>query len=224
MRPANASWVAAPVLALVLATFGVPAEATPTASTQARGAAPRTVDRTAVRRHAVIVFAKSHADPSSSTLTWKVVGRDKDGVRHLVEKLSWRAGSGMLGAAGRDECAKGLGWLPNGSYRLRFHRDYPGSLIKGRAFRLDDHTCRNGHTRRVALFIHTEQGAGNVQCPDLPGDQPCRWEVPKINDYKSAGCIKLAPGDLAELSRHFLRYFKAGVRYSKARVVVRVVS
>ena len=129
----------------------------------------------------------------------------------------------MLGTVGRDECAKGRGWLPDGRYRLRFHRDYAGNLIKGRAFRLDDHTCRNGRTRRVQLFIHTEQGAGNVQCADLPGDQPCRWEMPRIDDYKSAGCIKMAPDDLADLSRHFLRYFRAGVRYPMSRVVVRVV-
>jgi hypothetical protein len=208
--------------AAVLATPAVPAQA----AVQATGvSAPtvRTVHLAAVRRRAIIVFDKNHVDPSSSTLTWKVVHQDHDGVWHVVEKLSWRAGSGMLGDVGRNECAKGRGWLPNGSYRLRFHRDYPGTLIKGRAFRLDDHTCRNGHTRRVALFIHTEQGAGNVQCPDLPGDQVCRWEVPEVNDYTSAGCIKLAPEDLAELSRHFLQYFRAGVRYSKARVVVRVV-
>ena len=94
----------------------------------------------------------------------------------------------------------------------------------GRMFRLDDHVCRNGSTRRVQLFIHTEQGARNVQCPNRAGDQVCRWEMPRINDYKSAGCIKMSPGDLAALGRHFLRYFHAGVRYSKARVVLRVVA
>jgi hypothetical protein len=221
-------WIAAPVTALVTAlvpaAYGAPADALPTDSTQVRAATPRAAELAAVRRKAIIVFDKNHTDPSSSTLTWKLRHQDKDGVWHVVEKLSWRAGSGMLGDIGRNECAKGRGWLPNGSYRLRFHRDYPGSLIKGRAFRLDDHTCRNGHTRRVALFIHTEQDAGSVQCADQPGDQPCRWEIPEINDYKSAGCIKLAPEDLAELSRHFLRYFHAEVHYSKARVVVRVVA
>jgi hypothetical protein len=219
------AWVVL-VAAALLATFALPAEATNAAgaATQVRPVSAQSVERTTVRRRAVITFDKNHDDPSSSTLTWKVVRRDTAGVWHVVEKLSWRAGSGMLGVAGRNECAKGRGWLPNGSYRLRFHRDYPGSLIKGRAFRLDDHTCRNGHTRRVALFIHTEQDAGSVQCADQPGDQPCRWEIPEINDYKSAGCIKLAPDDLAELSEHFLRFYKAGVRYSKARVVVRVVA
>jgi hypothetical protein len=207
--------------AAVLATFTVPAQAAAPA-TGLSAVTVQTVQLAAIRRRAIITFDKNHDDPSSSTLTWKVVHQDDDGSWRVVEKLSWRAGSGMLGTAGRNECAKGRGWLPNGTYRLRFHRDYPGNLIKGRAFRLDDHRCRNGRWR-VQLFIHTEQGAENTQCPDLPGDQVCRWEFPQINDYKSAGCIKLAPDDLAELSEHFLRFYKAGVRYSKARVVVRVV-
>ena len=190
----------------VLTTVAAPADATPH-----------------VRRRAIITFDKNPDDPSSSTLTWRVVRRSADGTWRTLEQLSWRAGSGMLGKAGRNECAKGRGWLPDGSYRLRFHRDYPGSLIKGRAFRLDDHRCRNGR-RRVALFIHTEQGAHDVQCPDGPGDQVCRWEFPEVNDYKSAGCIKLSPDDLAELSRHFLEFYRAGVRYPKGRVALRVVS
>jgi hypothetical protein len=185
-------------------------------------AAPTTAALAGVRQRAVITFDKNWTDPSNSRLIWKVVRLGADGAWHVVERLSWRAGSGMLGTAGRNECAKGRGWLPNGTYRLRFHRDYPGHLIKGRAFRLDDHRCRNGRWR-VQLFIHTEQGAGSVQCADLPGDQPCRWELPEVNDYKSAGCIKLSPDDLTELSQHFLTFFRAGVRYSKSRVVVRVV-
>lgn len=175
-----------------------------------------------VHRRAIITFDKDELDPTSSVLTWKVVRRDGDGPWRVVEQLSWRAGSGMPGPAGVDECAKGRGWLPNGSYRLRFHRDYDGNLIKGRTFRLDDHRCRNGRWR-VQLFIHTEQGAHNTQCPDGPGDQVCRWEFPAVDDYRSAGCIKMAPDDLAELSRHFLQFHQAGVRYPKSRVVVRVV-
>ena len=175
-------------------------------------------------RRAIITFDKNWADPTSSTLTWKVVRQDGAGAWQVVEEESWRAGAGMLAAAGRNECAKGRGWLPNGSYRLRFHRDYHGNLIKGRAFRLDDHRCRNGATRRVQLFIHTEQGLRNTQCADRPGDQVCRWEFPGIDDYKSAGCIKMSPADLADLSRHFLAFYKAGVRYPKSRVVVRVVA
>ena len=174
-----------------------------------------------VRRRAIITFDKNELDPSSSLLTWKVVRRSGDGAWHTVEELSWRAGSGR-GPAATNECAKGQGWLPDGGYRLRYHRNYHGNLIKGRAFRLDDKRCRNGRWR-VQLFIHTEQGNHNSQCPDRAGDQVCRWELPEINDYESAGCIKLAPDDLAELGRHFLRFYEAGVRYPKSRVVVRVV-
>ena len=209
-------------VATLVTTWVVPAHAVP-AGTTVSPASAGVVQLAAVRRRAIITFDKNWTNPSNSLLTWKVVHQSDDGVWHVVEQLSWRAGSGMLGTFGRNECAKGRGWLPNGSYRLRYYRDYAGNLIKGRAFRLDDHRCRNGRTWRVALFIHTEQGARDVQCPDLPGDQPCRWEVPEINDYRSAGCIKLAPEDLAELSAHFLHFYRAGVRYSKARVVVRVV-
>ncbi|HET6168426.1 MAG TPA: hypothetical protein VFE07_16470 [Marmoricola sp.] len=221
MRRATARSVAI-ALAVLAGLLAVPAQAA-APSSEVRASTATTVTLAAIRRRAIITFDKNHDDPSDSTLTWKVVHQGDDGVWRVVEQLSWRAGSGMLGTAGRNECAKGRGWLPDGRYRLRFHRDYPGTLIKGRAFRLDDNRCRNGHWR-VALFIHTEQAAHNAQCPDGPGDQVCRWEYPEINDYKSAGCIKLAPADLAELSAHFLTFYKAGVRYSKKRVVVRVVS
>jgi hypothetical protein len=219
-KAASALAVAVTAAAMV----AVPAHAGAAGSTTLGAASVSTTESAKVRRRAVITFDKNHDDPSSSTLTWKVVRRGGDGVWRVLEQVSWRAGSGMLGRAGRNECAKGRGWLPNGSYRLRFHRNYHGNLIKGRTFRLDDHRCRNGSTTRVQLFIHTEQGAGNTQCPDALGDQVCRWEFPDVNDYKSAGCIKMSPDDLAELSRHFLRFYRAGVRYSKARVVVRVVA
>jgi hypothetical protein len=216
------------VAATAAALLAAPAHAAPAAGddrpTTVIAPTASTVRLARIRRRAVITFDKSWSDPSSSTLTWKVVRQGDDGVWRVLERLSWRAGSGMLGRVGRNECAKGRGWLPNGSYRLRFARDYHGNLIKGRAFRLDDHRCRNGRTTRVQLFIHTEQGARNTQCADGPGDQVCRWEFPQVNDYKSAGCIKMSPDDLAELSRHFLRFYRSGVRYSKARVVVRVVS
>jgi hypothetical protein len=179
---------------------------------------------TTTGQQAIITFTKNAADPTSSQITWQLVRQADDGSAQVVEQLSWRAGSGMLGRAGRNECAKGRGWLPDGSYRLRFSRDYPGRLIKGRAFRLSDHRCADGRTKRVQLFIHTEQGARNTQCRNRPGDQVCRWEFPRVDDYRSAGCIKMAPADLAELSRHFLAFYEAGVRYPKSRVVVRVVS
>lgn len=216
--------VLAAAAAVALTGLAVPAAAAPTGSGAREAAPTATAQLTAVRRRAVITFDKNPDDPSRSTLTWQMMRRGGDGAWRVIDEASWRAGSGMLGSTGRNECAKGRGWLPDGTYRLRYHRDYHGNLIKGRAFRLDDHVCRNGSTRRVQLFIHTEQGARNVQCPNRAGDQVCRWEMPRINDYKSAGCIKMSPGDLAALGRHFLRYFHAGVRYSKARVVLRVVA
>jgi hypothetical protein len=217
------TWCA--LVAIVSGTLTVVAAPAYAASpkTSAVVASPSTADRQVPRRRAIITFDKNDDDPSSSMLTWKVVRRSADGTWQVIEEVAWRAGSGMLGKAGRNECAKGRGWLPNGTYRLRFHRNYRGNLIKGRAFRLDDHRCRNGRWR-VQLFIHTEQSAHNTQCPDAAGDQVCRWEFPEVNDYKSAGCIKLAPADLAQLSRHFLQFYKAGVRYPKSRVVVRVVA
>ena len=172
---------------------------------------------------AVLTFDKNWSNPASSRLTWQLLERQANGHWKVAEQRAWRAGSGMLGRAGRNSCVKNHGWLPNGTYSLRQYDNYGGHLIKGRAFRLDDKRCSNG-TGRTDLFLHTEQGAGNRQCADRRGDQVCRWEYPRINDYKSAGCIKLAPGDLAQLTALFHRHFAAGVRYSQAQVVLRVVN
>jgi len=212
-------WSALAVAVVAVTAMGAPAQS---AAAPASTGTPTALALAGARQRAVVVFDKNWVDPSNSRLTWRVQRRGADGVWHLVEQLSWRAGSGMLGRAGRNECAKGRGWLPNGSYRLTFHGDYAGHLIKGRAFRLDDHRCRNGR-KRVALFIHTEQGAHSTQCADGPGDQVCRWEFPEVNDYKSAGCIKLSPEDLSQLSWHFRQFYKAGVHYPMSQVVVRVV-
>ncbi|MCL2543788.1 MAG: hypothetical protein FWE71_15195 [Nocardioidaceae bacterium] len=163
-----------------------------------------------------ITFTKNHAHPDDSTVSWRLQ-RWRDGRWRTTDTASWRAGSGMLGKRGRNPCIHNVGWLPNGGYRLRLYLDYPGSLIKGRAFRLDDKRCANG-TVRHNLFLHTEQGAHDRQCPDRPGDQPCRWEYPKVDDYKSNGCIKMAPGDLAALVGHFRKAFRPGVRYPRAKV------
>ncbi|MDQ6686362.1 MAG: hypothetical protein M3Z50_01910 [Actinomycetota bacterium] len=171
---------------------------------------------------AVITFNKSPRNPANSRISWTVVHLEH-GKWVVRDHASWRAGSGMLGRAGRNSCAKGLGWLPNGDYAEQLYDDYEGSLIKGRAFRISDHRCHNG-TLRQDLFIHSEQGSHNTQCPNRPGDQACRWEYPKINDYKSRGCIKMSPGDLASLVRHYHRFFRAGARYPMSRVMVRVVS
>jgi hypothetical protein len=77
---------------------------------------------------------------------------------------------------------------------------------------------------RHNLFLHSEQTAGNGQCRDRRGDQPCRWEFPRVNDYKSLGCIKMSPGDIAQLTALFHRHFAAGVRYAANQVSLRVIS
>ena len=48
----------------------------------------------------------------------------------------------------------------------------------------------------------------------------CRWEYPAINDYRSYGCVKLAPGDLHELYDAWRRYFRVGYT-DRVRVEVR---
>lgn len=170
----------------------------------------------------VVTFDKNWKSPSASRLTWQLYQRQGNGTWKVVETRSWRSGSGMLGKRGRNACVNNKGWLPNGTYAMRQYNDYPGNKIKGRAFRLDDKACATGN-RRFDLFIHTEQGPRNKQCADRRGDQLCRWEFPRFNDYKSAGCIKLAPGDLAQLVAAYQKHFKAGVRYAKDQVVLRVV-
>jgi hypothetical protein len=87
--------------------------------------------------------------------------------------------------------------------------------------RLSDKRCPEG-TLREDLFLHTEAGAGNTQCADAPGDQICRWEYPRVNDYTSHGCIKLSPPAILALTRAYHRYFHAGVRYPLRRVQVLV--
>ncbi len=170
----------------------------------------------------VITFDKNWKSPSNSRLTWQLYQRQGTAWK-IVETKSWRSGSGMLGKAGRKECVNNKGWLPTGTYHVRQYDNYAGNKIKGRAFRVDDKRCSTGN-RRFDLFIHTEQGAGSKQCANRRGDQLCRWEFPRFNDYKSAGCIKLAPGDLTELVRLYQRHFSANVRYAKSQVVLRVIN
>ncbi|MGN6576846.1 MAG: hypothetical protein ACTHKG_14290 [Nocardioides sp.] len=201
--------LAAPVAALA------PAAATPTASATT-GATARTTTAPALR--AVITFDKSQRNPQRSRLHWRVF-RVQDGGRTLLEHRSWRAGSGFTRHS-TNACRRNDGWLPNGYYAPRLHANYHGSLIKGRAIFLGAKRCANG-TLRTDLFIHTEQGDRNSQCPDRPGDQVCRWEYPKIDDYRSWGCIKLRPRDLRELYDAWLRRFDLG---ADPRVRVRVVS
>ena len=170
----------------------------------------------------VLTFDKNPHNQFNSRLVWRLYHR-QGGAWKLVLTKSWRAGSGLPGKVGRNSCATSKGWLPNGTYQMRQYNDYHGNVIHGRAFRLDDKACSSGHVRHD-LFIHTESGPGNHQCADRKGDQACRWEYPRINDYKSFGCIKMAPGDILDLVRLYHQHFGAGTRYPKARVQLHVIS
>jgi hypothetical protein len=166
---------------------------------------------------AQITFDKRPAHPWDSRITWQASQQLADGSWKVVSHDSWRAGSGLPGGSATNSCVKNHGWLPNGRYSLRQYDDYAGNLIHGRAFRLSDKRCVNG-TLREQLFIHTESGAGNRQCANGPGDQICRWEFPKINDYTSHGCIKMAPADILALTQDYHRFFRPGVVYPQAKV------
>lgn len=153
---------------------------------------------------ASITFTKNRASQFESQVTWRVAHRAPDGSWQTVQQRSWRAGSGLPQPGGQDECHRNVGWLPDGGYRFRQYDHYRGSVIHGRVFRLSDKACGNG-TVRQALFIHSEQTVGNRQCRGGAGDSPCRWDYPRINDYRSNGCIKMSPGDLAALTRLYHR-------------------
>jgi hypothetical protein len=169
--------------------------------------------------HARIVFAKDVRHPFRSRVLWRAWRQGPGGRKHAVDRGSWRAGAGFGGPHTTDECARDLGWLPDGHYSFVQYDDYHGNLIRGRAFYLGAKRCANG-TMRTDLFIHTETGTGNRPCADRPGDQVCRWEYPRVNDYRSHGCVKMAPADLLALTRHYHRWFRPGVRYSMSRVQV----
>jgi hypothetical protein len=206
------------VVTSVAMSNGGPALAAPGAD-EGSGVADPNADPGAIR--AQITFIKRPAHPWNSRITWRAQRQRMDGSWKIVAQDAWRAGSGLRGGSTTNACVKGHGWLPDGRYTLRQYDDYAGNLIHGRAFRLSDKRCPNG-TLREQLFIHTEAGAGNTQCADGPGDQLCRWEYPKVNDYTSHGCIKMAPADILALARDYHGFFKAGVRYPMSKVSLRV--
>jgi hypothetical protein len=177
-----------------------------------------------IPHRAAIVFNKNWANPFDSRIifrSWAKTGPKGKRKWLRVEQVSWRAGSGLSGAAGRDECHRGKGWAPNGTYSFVQHNRRKAPLINGRVFELQPQACRNGTVRQL-MFIHSEQNWNNTQCKNTKGDDPCRFEAPKVNDYRSWGCIKMAPDDLKQLTRRFHRFFKAEVRYPTKRVRVRV--
>jgi hypothetical protein len=179
-----------------------------------------------IPHRATIIFDKNWKNPYDSRIIFRSWARTgpkgrKRWVR--VEQASWRAGSGVSGRAGRDACHRGKGWAPNGIYSFVQHNRRRAPLINGRVFELQPQACRNGTVRQM-MFIHSEQRSNNTQCKNTKGDDPCRFEAPKVNDYRSWGCIKMAPGDLRQLTSRFHRFFKAEVRYPTKRVRVRVKS
>ncbi|MEO7352461.1 MAG: hypothetical protein ABIR34_04070 [Marmoricola sp.] len=182
-------------------------------------------DNKRLPHRASIVFDKFWKNPYNSRIIFRAWAkphpRKQPRKWFPVEQVSWRAGSGLSGAAGRDECHRGMGWAPNGTYSFIQHNRRKAPLINGRVFELQPLACRNG-TLRQLMFIHSEQNWNNTQCRNKSGDDGCRWEVPRVNDYRSYGCIKMAPDDLAALTRHFHRYFRAEVRYPRNIVRLRV--
>ncbi|MEU2185173.1 L,D-transpeptidase [Streptomyces thermolilacinus] len=134
-------------------------------------------------------FTRNHGDPLNSRLAV---------VRGGKTVAVFRAGSG-LGAdhpQGRNECAREKGWLPAGTYAVGARTTrYNGSVIKGYAIPLSDKTCENGRTPRTELFIHSEMTRDGGR--GKPEGQ--RWDG--VNDYKSAGCVKLSPQDIKKLFR-----------------------
>jgi hypothetical protein len=137
-----------------------------------------------------------------STLTWKWTHPPNP----TEFTASWRAGSGST----TNECRRAEGWLPAGWYSQWGHwNDYEGSAIKGRVWWVQDKYCADGVTKRVELFIHSEETASNGQhCTSAYDDRFC-WE--RVADYYSLGCIKLArpspvanfPNDLGSAHRTY---------------------
>ncbi|MFI0235207.1 L,D-transpeptidase family protein [Streptomyces sp. NPDC016845] len=162
----------APVLLAVTIVGGL--ATTTTAPAQAQPAAASSY---------YLKFNKSTNTNSTLSLMKSVSGPDK-----VIKK--YRAGSGVS----TNECTPSRGWLPTKTYKINnWFKTYNGSLIKGYAFRLNDTTCKNGHTRRTELFIHSEM----KQNGRAGTSEATRWDG--NSDYKSAGCIKLKPADIKDL-------------------------
>lgn len=182
-----------------------------------------TISLATQRIRAKLTFNKNPTNQFQSRLVWKVERRNDAGKWRVIERKVWRAGSGLPDQWGKDECVRNHGWAPNGTYTPIQYDEYDGSVINGRVFFLGAKRCKNG-TMRSQLFIHSEANPDNSQCADAAGDQSCRWEHPAINEYKSNGCIKMAPGDIKALTRAYHRYFKAGLRYPARQFKVDVIA
>ncbi|MFH8346205.1 hypothetical protein [Streptomyces sp. NPDC018045] len=182
-----------------LATTALATAAAPAAAARPVPSAPSAPPGRAETTH--LVFDKNRRDPSASRLRLVQSGTG----RVLAE---YRAGSGQGGAAGRDECARNQGWLPDGTYPVLSHttRKKGGrDGINGYAIRIADKVCRDGRTQRTALFLHSEMRPDGTQAAAQPGrDNPYRWDGDV--DYRSLGCVKLAPADIKHLFAEARRY------------------
>ena len=161
-------------------------------------------------RYAVITFHKNYREhvPLDADLGG-VPGRPA-ATRTSLERLEWRAGSGYFRDATRLLRARTAAGCPTARYRPRLFARLPRQPDQGprdlprpeglRATAPCAPTCSSTPSRAPA----------QRQCPDRQGDQVCRWEYPRINDYRSYGCVKLSPGDLHELYDAWRRWFPLG--------------
>ncbi|MFD5556983.1 L,D-transpeptidase family protein [Streptomyces sp. NPDC127068] len=103
----------------------------------------------------------------------------------------YRAGSGVNGRV----CSVGKGWLPNGKYKIEFHRKNFDGIINGYVIKISDKRCSSaaGAPTRTALFIHSEMkpngGQGSIESE--------RWDG--YRDYNSEGCIKVQHTNIKKL-------------------------
>jgi hypothetical protein len=164
------------VALVLMGTAGLTAAvATTTGATTA--AVPRSARTT-------LEFDKNASDPTRSTLTVYY-----DGHR----QARYRAGSGD---GTRDDCAQRKGWLPSGSWAIRFKdRRFKGAKVRGYGVALENMKCSRGTVTRTDLFIHSDMRTDGTQ-----GDTaPRRWTDTGPDDYLSDGSVKLRPADIKDL-------------------------
>lgn len=145
------------------------------------GAAVAAVPRSA---RTTLVFDKNPSDPARSTLTLLY-----DGHR----QARYRAGSGD---GTKDDCVRDKGWLPSGSWGIRFKdRHFKGTKVRGYGVALENMRCSRGAVTRTDMFIHSDMRTDGSQ-----GDTaPRRWTDTRPNDYVSDGSVKLRPADIKDL-------------------------
>ena len=138
-----------------------------------------------------ISFVKNYADVTNGKLT------HSDG---LGNARTWRAGSGQS----MDDCASGIGWLPNGTYSVYgTYWNYPGTTVQGPAVYISNKACSNGSTIRTELFVHSSYP----------------WSS---NRYYSNGCIKLSStGTPAAAGGDIYAFVSRQKSYPATTVVVR---